>query len=131
MEVQATGDGFDGLTLHGRVLSFGAQAVSSEAYGGSSSYKVIVAIDPLPPEQQQRVRLGMSAKLAVVTYRAEHGLAVPAEALRYNEDGSIYVIHRTTLDQPPRKITVTPGKAVPQGVEVSGLEQGFVELPER
>ncbi|TBV17342.1 RND transporter [Stutzerimonas kirkiae] len=129
MDVQVTGDGFDGLTLRGRVLSIGAQAIVADVYGDGSAYEVIVAIDPLAPEQQQSVRLGMSARLAVVTYRAESGLAVPAEALQQDQNGSTYVVHRKALNQPSRKVTVTPGRAVPQGVKVSGLEPGFVELP--
>ncbi len=129
MPVQITGDGFAGMTLHGKVLTTGAQALPSDAYGGGSSYEVTVAIDALTPEQQERVRLGMSTRLAVVTYRKESGMAVPAAALRQDEGGGSYVVHRKVMSQSPRKVSVNLGHAVPQGVEVSGLEPGFVELP--
>jgi len=128
MPVEMTGDGFDGLLLHGKVLTIGAQAVAADMYGSGSNYQVIIAIDPLTPEQQQRVRLGMSARLAVVTYRTEKGMAIPTQALQHAEDGSIYVRYRENMRHPPRKVGVVPGRAVPQGVEVSGLEPGLVEL---
>lgn len=129
MPVQVTGDGFAGMTLLGKVLTIGAKALPSEAYGGGSTYEVKVAIDKLTAEQREWVRLGMSTRLAVVTYRTEKGIAVPAATLRQDENGNTYVIHRKSMSQLPRKIIVSPGHAVPQGVEVSGLEPGFVELP--
>ncbi|MGV6475689.1 efflux RND transporter periplasmic adaptor subunit [Azotobacter vinelandii] len=129
MPVQITGDGFDGLVLQGRVLAIGAQAIPSETYGSGSTYEVVVAIDPLSADQQQRVRLGMSARLAVVTYRTESGLAVPAEALRRDDDGTTFIIHRSDMHAPLQRTEVTTGRAVPQGVEVFGMEPGYVELP--
>lgn len=127
MAVQVTGDGFQGLNLHGHVLTIGAQALASEAYGGSS-YEVVVAIDTLTPEQLQLVRLGMSTRLVVSTYRVEQGFAVPPEVLRVGQDGSTYVLFRKSQEDSPRRVSVVPGRAVSQGIEVSGLEAGFVEL---
>lgn len=128
MDVEITGDGFEGLTLRGSLSSIGAQAMFSEVYGSGSTYEVLVAIEPLTPEQLQQVRLGMSARIVVITNRVENGMAVPANALRREPNGGIYVIHRTALNQPPRKVAVTLGRAVPQGIEVSGMEPGFVEV---
>jgi len=129
MPVQVTGDGFNDVVLHGQISSIGAQAIAADMYAGGSHYDVIVAIDPLTHEQQQHIRLGMSARLIVGTYRAENGLAVPAEALQSDEDGSFYVMYRENMDQAPRRVPVVPGRAVPQGVEVLGMMPGFVELP--
>ncbi|MDR2450626.1 MAG: efflux RND transporter periplasmic adaptor subunit, partial [Candidatus Accumulibacter sp.] len=69
MPVAITGDGFQGLTLHGRVASLGAQGVSADRFRGGTSYEAVIAIDPLSPAQQARVRLGMSAQMSIVTYR--------------------------------------------------------------
>lgn len=129
MQVQITGDGFDGITLQGRIAAIGVQGIASEMYGGGTMYEVVVAIDPLMPAQQQRVRLGMSARLAILTYRAESGLAVPAEALHRDDEGNAIVKYRVEMNQAPRMLTVTTGRAVPQGVEVFGLAPGYVELP--
>ncbi|WP_445374894.1 HlyD family secretion protein [Photorhabdus tasmaniensis] len=128
MPVQITGDGFAGLSLQGQIKTIGVQGRSSESQGAGVNYDVLVAIDPLTPEQRQRIRLNMSAKLAIVTYRNEHGLAVPAGALRQGPDGQVFVTYRRELRDPAQQIMVTPGYAVPQGVEVVGLEAGYVEI---
>ncbi|WP_296261552.1 MULTISPECIES: efflux RND transporter periplasmic adaptor subunit [unclassified Pseudomonas] len=124
MPVQVTGDGFEGLTLQGHVRSIGAQSLAAQNPGGGY-YEVIVSIDRLTAEQQPRVRLGMSARLTLTTYRNGSGLAVPAEALNQDADG-VYVIYRPTPDEPAQRVPVTLGMAVPQGVEVTGLQPGYV-----
>ncbi len=129
MPVEITGDGFAELSLQGQIKTIGIQGHSTETQGAGVTYDVLVAIDPLTPEQRQRVRLSMSAKLAIVTYRNERGLTVPAEALRTGSDGRVFVTYRRELHDPEQRIRVTPGHAVPQGVEVSGLAAGYVEIP--
>ncbi|WP_036769843.1 efflux RND transporter periplasmic adaptor subunit [Photorhabdus australis] len=129
MPVQITGDGFAGLSLQGQIKTIGVQGSSTESQGVGVTYDVLVEVDPLTPEQRQRIRLNMSATLAIVTYRNEHGLAVPTDALRTGPDGQVFVIYRRELRDPVQQIRVTPGYAVPQGVEVSGLEAGYVEIP--
>ena len=127
MPVEITGEGFKGLTLCGHIVRLGTQGASIDRYRGGTAYEVLVAIEPLSPAQQQQVRLGMSAQLSIVTYRAE-GFALPAEALQCDEGGSYFVVHRRSVDAPPAKLAVKTGHAVPQGVEVFGIEAGFVEL---
>jgi multidrug efflux pump subunit AcrA (membrane-fusion protein) len=129
MPVSITGDGFKGLTLHGRIARLGAQGMNADRFRGSAAYEVVVAIDPLSPAQQQRVRLGMSACLSIVTYRVDSGFAVPGEALRRDGEGRYFVVHRPSMDAPPARVIVQPGRAVPQGVEVAGIGPGFVALP--
>lgn len=69
----------------------------------------------------------MSAQLSIVTWRAE-GFALPAEALQCDEGGQTFVVWRRSVDAPPVKVAVKTGRAVPQGVEVSGIGAGLVEL---
>lgn len=126
MPVQIAGDGFAGMTLHGRIASIGVQAISS-SYGGAS-YDVIVSIEPLTSEQRQKIRLGMSARLTITTYRAEGGLAVPAEALRLDAQGNAAIEYRQSMSEAPQWKFVTIGRAVPQGVEVFGIGPGYVAL---
>ncbi|MET4163440.1 multidrug resistance efflux pump [Marinobacterium sp. MBR-111] len=128
MPVQISGDGFSGITLQGVVGSIGANTLSTERYGGGSTYEVSVNIDPLTKEQQQRIRLGMSARLAIVTYHAENGLVLPGEALHQDHSGQTFVIYRSDMSQPPTRVTVTTGRAMPGGVEVFGIESGYVEI---
>lgn len=129
MTVSITGDGFQGVTLNGKVQRIGAQAIEEGNYSGGSTYEVSVAIDSLPANERQLIRLGMSARLEIVTYSNESGLAVPAEAIRRDEQGSPFVIYRETMNTTPRNVSVDIGHAVPQGVEISGITPGYVQLP--
>ncbi len=130
MQVRVTGDGFEGTTLEGRVESIGSKGVPSELSGGIT-YEIAVIFAPLTLEQQERIRLGMSARLTITIFHLTNGLAVPPEALRRDNSGTAYVIYRKTEDAPSHKIVVKIGRAVPQGIEVSGLEEGYIELPEQ
>ncbi len=129
MPVQISGDGFANIILSGVVATIGVQGMESNMYGGGTTYEVVININPLNQKQNQKIRLGMSAKLSITTYRVESGLAVPAEALHHDAEGNITVNYRQTMDAPSRTYKVTIGQAVPQGVEVFGLEHqaGYVE----
>jgi multidrug efflux pump subunit AcrA (membrane-fusion protein) len=129
MPVEITGDGFEGMVLKGRIINISSQGKRTDEFSGSTTYDVTVSIDPLTPEQQKQVRIGMSARLSIVTYRAENGIALPAEAVRHDESGQAFVIYRRSMSDPPKQVAVKTGHAVAQGVEVSGMEPGYVELP--
>ncbi|WP_116186231.1 efflux RND transporter periplasmic adaptor subunit [Pectobacterium aquaticum] len=129
MTVNVSGDGFAGQTLTGKVASIDMQADAAEMSGSGAYYDVVVSLDTPLADLRQNIRLGMSARLAIIVYRNEHGIAVPAQALHTDENGHVYVIYRPTADTPPKKINVTLGKTVAQGVEISGLEAGEVQIP--
>ncbi|MEN1832488.1 HlyD family efflux transporter periplasmic adaptor subunit [Pseudomonas lijiangensis] len=128
MPVQVTGDGFEGITLQGTLSSIAAQGVAPD-FGGGTTYEVVISIASLTPAQQVKVRLGMSARLAIVTYRTDNGFAVPPEVLRQDAEGRTFVVYRKDMADAPQQVMVTAGRAMPQGVEVSGLKPGYVELP--
>ncbi|MBX8494792.1 efflux RND transporter periplasmic adaptor subunit [Pseudomonas cichorii] len=128
MPVQVTGEGFDGITLEGAISSIAAQGVASDMFGGGTTYEVVINIAPLTAAQQSKVRLGMSARLAIVTYRAENGFVLPAEALRQDAEGRTFVVYRKDMADVSQQVMVSAGRAMPQGVEVSGLKPGYVEL---
>lgn len=129
MRVRITGDGFLGMTLTGKISAISAQRLPSETYGAGASYGVVATLDPLTQAQQQRVRLGMSARLAIVTYHAENAIAIPVAALRRDHEGRTFVRHQPHREQIPQKVFVTTRRAVPQGVEVFGLTPGYIEMP--
>ncbi|MCA6997631.1 efflux RND transporter periplasmic adaptor subunit [Dickeya solani] len=131
MAVDISGDGFAGLTLYGHIQTIGIEGRVADVAGAGARYDVLVTVATPSAEQRQRLRLGMSARLSVVTYRNEHGIAVPAEALHTDEAGNSYILFRQDADSAPQRRTVVPGVAVPQGVEVKGLPDegpGFVEI---
>ncbi|MGP0170681.1 efflux RND transporter periplasmic adaptor subunit [Pseudomonas sp. NCHU5208] len=126
--VEVTGDGFEGQQLHGSVKVVGGQALGS-ASSGSSQFEVVVAIPALNEAQMRRVRLGMSAKLSILTYRNAKALVVPAAALQ--QDGQHWRIdYRSTPQQPASQVQVEIGRSMPEGVEVFGLEPGYVRVPD-
>lgn len=125
MHVTITGDGFEGIALSGKVLSIGTQSLATQSIDSGGLFEVIVAIDPLTLDQQKNIRLGMSARLAVVISRKEDGLAVPAEALHKDMAG-YYVVYNSTPDGPGKKVPVMVGDSFPQGVEITGIGPGYV-----
>jgi len=128
MPVQITGDGFAGQTLVGRIAAIAVQGNAADAPGAAAHYDVVVSLDAPPATPAQQMRLGMSARLAVVLYRNEQGIAVPPQALHTDDEGASYVLYRATPDATPSKVVVKPGRAVAQGIEVQGLQAGYVQV---
>ncbi|OPA83572.1 HlyD family secretion protein [Pseudomonas fluorescens] len=120
--VEVMGDGFDGERLHGSVNVVSGLAIASDSQG-SAQFPVTLSIPTLTPQQLQRVRLGMSARLTIVTYNNEQAMVVPAQAISGGE-----VEYREAMDKAVERIKVTTGQSTPQGVEVFGLKPGFVKI---
>ncbi|KMT52203.1 efflux RND transporter periplasmic adaptor subunit [Pseudomonas fildesensis] len=125
--VEVTGDGFEGERLSGSVLAVNSQGSTPEGSGGSATFAVSLSIQALTPEQLQRVRLGMSARLSIATYRNDQALVVPPAALMREGDATL-VEYRAQPGQPAQRIVVTTGQSNLQGVEVFGLAPGYVRL---
>jgi multidrug efflux pump subunit AcrA (membrane-fusion protein) len=128
LPVEITGDGFDGLMLHGQIESVGVQGVDAQATSGGAFYEVIASIKDVESEQLRRLRLGMSARLQIVTYHRDRGFVVPLEALSADSHGRYVVTYRPTLSERPNQLVVTTGRTMPDGIEVGNLEPGYVEL---
>ena len=127
--VEILGDGFDGERLNGTVDIVSSLATSGDSAGGSAQFPVTLSIPKLTREQLQRVRLGMSARLTIVTYRNDQAFIVPPGAIQRGADG-MRVEYRQGPDQPVQRLPVTAGKSTAEGVEVFGLQPGLVRLPE-
>ncbi|MBV6749278.1 HlyD family efflux transporter periplasmic adaptor subunit [Pseudomonas chlororaphis] len=125
--VEILGDGFDGVRLDGAVDIVSSLALPSDAPGGSAQFPVTLSVPKLSEEQLQRVRLGMSARLTIITYRNEQAIVLPPTALQHVDNGLV-VEYREALDQPVKRVAVSTGQATPEGVEVFGLQPGFVRL---
>jgi hypothetical protein len=65
----------------------------------------------------------------VILYRDEQGIAVPPRALRRDESGATYVLHRATAQARPERVMVSARTTVAEGVVVQGLTPGLVEVP--
>ncbi|MBV4489963.1 efflux RND transporter periplasmic adaptor subunit [Pseudomonas oryzicola] len=124
MEVQAF---IAGHLLAGRLAQVGQQARDDTEQ--TAWYDVRVDLQLPEGATQQRLRLGMSARLAVLIHREDAAMVVPAEALQQDEAGRQYVVYRQSAQQTPRRVVVRSARAVVQGLQVDGLEAGFVLLP--
>jgi multidrug efflux pump subunit AcrA (membrane-fusion protein) len=124
--VEVMGDGFDGERLTGSVSVVSGLAIASDSQG-SAQFPVTLSIPKLTPQQLQRVRLGMSARLTIVTYNNDQAIVVPAQAISRG-DGVMTVEYRAAMDKPVERVTVTTGQSTAEGVEVFGLKPGFVKV---
>ncbi|RMP62634.1 hypothetical protein ALQ18_01601, partial [Pseudomonas marginalis pv. marginalis] len=121
--VEVLGDGFDGERLTGSVSVVSGLAIAGDSQG-SAQFAVTLSIPKLTPQQVQRVRLGMSARLSIVTYNNAQAIVIPSQAIQPD----LTVEYRPAMDQPVERVKVTTGQSTPQGVEVFGLKPGFVRV---
>ncbi len=121
--VEVLGDGFDGERLSGSVSVVSGLAIGGDSQG-SAQFAVTLSIPKLTPQQLQRVRLGMSARLSIVTYNNEQAIVVPSQAI----GPDMTVAYRAAMDKPVERVKVTTGQSTPQGVEVFGLKPGLVKI---
>ncbi|OAJ45774.1 efflux RND transporter periplasmic adaptor subunit [Pseudomonas marginalis] len=121
--VEVLGDGFDGERLTGSVSVVSGLAIASDSQG-SAQFPVTLSIPKLTPQQLQRVRLGMSARLTIVTYNNAQAIVVPSQAIQADKT----VEYREAMDKPVERVKVTTGQSTAQGVEVFGLRPGFVKV---
>ncbi|XVO85369.1 efflux RND transporter periplasmic adaptor subunit [Pseudomonas palleroniana] len=122
--VEVMGDGFDGERLTGSVSVVSGLAIASDNQG-SAQFPVTLSIPKLTPQQLQRVRLGMSARLTIVTYNNDQAMVIPSQAI----EPDMTVAYRAAMDKPVERVAVKTGQSTPQGVEVFGLKPGFVKIP--
>ncbi|WP_168355870.1 efflux RND transporter periplasmic adaptor subunit [Sphingomonas gei] len=117
--VIVTGAGFAGVALGGKVAAF---AAPTEAATGPTRFVASARLDPLPADQAARVRIGMSAAVAVIAYQAPAAIVVPPEAL-IGTAPQARVKVRAAGRVIERQVTV--GQITPAGVEIrAGLRPG-------
>jgi len=117
--VIVTGAGFAGLALNGKVAAI---AAPTEAATGPTRFLASARLDALPADQAARVRIGMSAAVAVITYQAPAAIVVPPEALLGSAPLARIKV-RTGKGIAERQVAV--GRVTPAGVEIrSGLRPG-------
>lgn len=119
--IRATGDGFPGLVLEGRISHVSAEAKPS---GGRAlpSFDVRAVLQELDAERRGRLRIGMSVDVEVVTYRNPAALMVPLEAVAMR-DGGPWLRIRDGNPLRIRDVEVETGATTVDSVEIlSGIE---------
>lgn len=124
--VEITADALGPAPLVGRVTRISAQAASGTEAGGGrgAAFDVAAAVELPSPEQRRRIRVGMTATLAIVTYANPAAIVLPPPAVRSGPAGPYALVRRTPAD-PPREVPLRIGQATEDGVEVlDGLIDG-------
>ena len=121
--VEVLGDGFEGERLTGSVSVVSGLAIATDSQG-SAQFPVTLSIPKLTPQQLQRVRLGMSARLTIVTYNNAQAIVIPSQAIQPD----MTVEYRGAMDKLVERVKVTTGQSTAQGVEVFGLRPGLVKV---
>ncbi len=88
------------------VASMMGTATTTPVSTGSATYKVKIALD----EQNERLRLGMNARLSIITDSKEDVWSVPSDAIHEKEDGTKYIeILKNEETEEKEELPVTTG----------------------
>ena len=125
-EVRITGEGFS-ADLSGYISAISQMAVQDQNEGSAARFPVTIMVNQSSSGDFKLVRLGMSAHMTIVTYRNDNSFIIPHAAVGKDGD-SLFVEHREELDAPVVRRTVTIGQSSVDGVEVFGVESGYVRV---
>ncbi|MDC9595339.1 HlyD family secretion protein [Xenorhabdus anantnagensis] len=128
LTVKISGEGFSDHPLDGEIETIAMQSVSTDKPGSAIYYDVVIKVTS-SMSQGYPIRPGMSARVNIVIYRNEQGIVVPEAALIHDSNGQLIVNWRPDLKRQAVSRQVTVGEAMPEGMEVHGLEEGFIALP--
>ena len=85
-----TGPGFPGLRIEGTVAHVSSQAGGGSARRGAPQFEIVVTLDALEAAAGDRLRVGMSAHVAIVVHSRPAALLVPIDAVEH-EGGEAWV----------------------------------------
>ncbi len=83
-----------------------SSAMSTGSVSSNATYKIEISLD----SQNDRLRLGMNAKLSIITEMEENVWSVPYNAVYERDDGTHYIeIAEDETGENKRELNVTPG----------------------
>lgn len=119
--VSITGAAFSQFTLHGKIARIDRQAEASNS--GLPLFPVEVIVPKLSLQEQEAIRVGMSARVAVLTSESPT-LTVPLNAV-FQIDGKAYVSRFNPRTKQVENVAITPGKTTLDSITVlAGLNPG-------
>ena len=121
--VKVTGPGFGGVTLVGAVSKVGGEAASGPMSSATkASFIAIAKLGAIPPDQSATIRIGMTATIAVETYRVSAAIVVPPAAVIGAAPATTVVVVKAR-NRTMRAVRI--GRVALDGVEIlSGLKPG-------
>ena len=121
--VEVSGDSFPGLTLKGRIDQISSQANEGQV----PTFTATIQLTDLPQDVGDKVRLGMTANMQVVTYSNPKALLVPISAV-ITKGGESFVRVKGK-DGKVEERPVKPGHTTLRDVEIlSGIQEGETVL---
>ncbi|MEC4238027.1 efflux RND transporter periplasmic adaptor subunit [Pseudomonas sp. DSV-1] len=126
-KVALSAGGFSGLQLSGQVSAISQIATPDESVESAATFPITITVNAPENGDFKNVRLGMSVHMTIVTYRNENSFIIPHAAVEQAGD-AMFVEHRENLGAPVVRREVTIGQSTAQGVEVFGLNSGFVSV---
>ncbi|WP_340608409.1 HlyD family secretion protein [Xenorhabdus bharatensis] len=127
LPVKISGEGFSGYFMDGKIETIAMQSVGNDHPGTAVHYDVVIKVTS-PMNTNYLIRPGMSAKVSIVIYHNEQGVVIPEKALSRDNNGNLSVSWRPDLKTPATSRQITVGEAMPEGLEIHGLEKGFIAL---
>lgn len=122
-EVRITVGAF-GERIIGRVAHISSQAVKAEGARRTGNFEVSIAMDTLPPELKDKLRLGMSADMEILILSKSNVMMLPIQAVLI-EGVDRFVTVRDKATQSLKKVNVATGITTLDAVEIiSGLQAG-------
>lgn len=123
-EAVITGDAFSAITLKGTVSHVSSQASKSEGSKKTPAYEIVVSVEKSPPEAREKLLLGMSCKVQIITMDRPNTLMVPIRAVSMEGKDS-YITMKDKKTNETKKIKVETGITTLDSVEiVKGLTKG-------
>ncbi|MCC8379636.1 efflux RND transporter periplasmic adaptor subunit [Xenorhabdus sp. PB30.3] len=127
LPVKISGEGFSGYSMDGKLETIAMQSSGNDQPGTAVYYDVVIKVTS-PINTNYLIRPGMSAKVSIVIYHNEQGVVIPEKALSRDNDGNLSVSWRPDLKNQATSRQITVGEAMPEGLEIHGLEKGFIAL---
>lgn len=122
--VEITGDALGRQAVAGEVVSVAIQAGEGDPGARAATFEVRVRLSNLTDTARRRIRVGMSAKVAIKTYENPDALIVPQEAVRGTATAPTVLV-REYLTGSSKEIAVTLGAPTTSGIEITkGLNAG-------
>ncbi|MCX5855384.1 MAG: PAS domain S-box protein [Deltaproteobacteria bacterium] len=122
-DVRITVDAF-GETIKGRVAHISSQAVRAEGGKKAANFEVTIAMDSLPAELRDKLRLGMSANMEILLLNKANAMLLPIQAVLTEGKDHVVTI-RDKATQSLNKVRVETGITIIDAVEIiSGINVG-------
>ncbi|MGF1563312.1 MAG: cyclic nucleotide-binding domain-containing protein [Geminicoccaceae bacterium] len=124
LKVDVTSEVLGADRLSGEIETAASQAIGSGREGSLAQYPVTVRLKDVPEAQREKLRLGMSAQLRVITYSNPNALLIPQSAV-IGSQGAFQVLRYDPSSGQVTPQPITVGRSLPQGLEVqAGLAEG-------